>query len=355
MVTGGETSPPPPTSPSKGTTTITRSDPLTPSDALEEDQPVNPLSEDLRDKIVRQVEYYFSDENLPTDKFLLKQMKKDKAGFVPIALIASFRKMKKLVQDLCLIKAALRTSTELVLSSDGKGVKRSKPLPIAEINDAKARTILVENLPQDYSTENMQKIFGNVGKYFIVLRINDITICDPHLVEESANNKKVEKAVSSKLHALIEYATVETAKSAVATLNDEKNWRTGMRVEILLERMRKYGLIQKQHKETLSEKKTSAEERNTDAACVDGQSSKATYDTVGMANKGEEEHFPSEKAGRKGRYKSRGRGQLPQNLNRDGNDHGLFMSSEIVSRPLPGPKMPDGTRGFTMGRGKRIV
>jgi len=28
-----------------------------------------------------QVEYYFSDENLPNDKFLLKQMKKDKAGF----------------------------------------------------------------------------------------------------------------------------------------------------------------------------------------------------------------------------------------------------------------------------------
>ncbi|KAH7651823.1 La-related protein 7 [Dioscorea alata] len=351
METGGETSPPPPpppTHPSEGTTTITRSDPLTPSDSFEEDQPVNPLSEDLRGKIVRQVEYYFSDGNLPADKFLLKQMKKDKAGFVPIALIASFRKMKKLVQDLCLIEAALRTSTELVVSSDGKGVKRSKPLPIAEINDAKARTILVENLPQDYSTENMQKIFGNVGK------INEITICDPHLAEELANNKKV-KAVSSKLHALIEYDTVETAKSAVATLNDEKNWRTGMRVEILLERMRKYGLIQKDHKETLSEKKTRAEEPNTDAACVDGRSSKATYDNVGMANKGEEEHLPSEKAGRRGRYKSRGRGQLPQNSNKDGNDHGSSLSSEIVSKPLPGPKMPDGTRGFTMGRGKPIV
>lgn len=28
-----------------------------------------------------QVEYYFSDENLPSDKFLLKQVKKDKEGF----------------------------------------------------------------------------------------------------------------------------------------------------------------------------------------------------------------------------------------------------------------------------------
>lgn len=56
METGGETSPPPPPSPpSEGTTTITRSDPLTPSDSFEEDQPVNTLSEDLRGKIVRQV------------------------------------------------------------------------------------------------------------------------------------------------------------------------------------------------------------------------------------------------------------------------------------------------------------
>ncbi|KAG0487335.1 hypothetical protein HPP92_009430 [Vanilla planifolia] len=42
------------------------------------------------------VEYYFSDENLPNDKFLLKQMRKDKEGYVPIAIISSFRKMKSL-------------------------------------------------------------------------------------------------------------------------------------------------------------------------------------------------------------------------------------------------------------------
>ena len=30
---------------------------------------------------VFQVEYYFSDENLPTDKFMLKHVKKDKQGF----------------------------------------------------------------------------------------------------------------------------------------------------------------------------------------------------------------------------------------------------------------------------------
>ncbi|KAF5175032.1 hypothetical protein FRX31_035381 [Thalictrum thalictroides] len=40
------------------------------------------LTDDLKEKIIRQVEYYFSDENLPTDKFLMKYVRKDKAGFV---------------------------------------------------------------------------------------------------------------------------------------------------------------------------------------------------------------------------------------------------------------------------------
>ena len=31
--------------------------------------------------VLLQVEYYFSDENLPTDKFLLNAMKKNKKGF----------------------------------------------------------------------------------------------------------------------------------------------------------------------------------------------------------------------------------------------------------------------------------
>ena len=61
------------------------------------------LTDELRDRIVKQVEYYFSDENLPTDEFLLKYVKKNKKGLVPIETIASFRRMKKLVQDLSVI------------------------------------------------------------------------------------------------------------------------------------------------------------------------------------------------------------------------------------------------------------
>ncbi|KAL5994805.1 hypothetical protein ACLOJK_024862 [Asimina triloba] len=183
------------------------------------------LKDDLRDKIVRQVEYYFSNENLPTDKFLLKFVKNDKEGFVPIAVITSFRKMKKLIQDDSLVEAALRTSSQLVVSSDGKKVKRLHPLLDTDVLDAKLSTVLVENLPEDHSIENIQRIFGKVGK------IKNISIRDPRSSEESMEvskagkliSSKAEKLISSKFHVFVEYDTVEAAENVVTTLNDEKD------------------------------------------------------------------------------------------------------------------------------------
>ncbi|KAI3790811.1 hypothetical protein L2E82_04147 [Cichorium intybus] len=62
-----------------------------------------------------QVEYYFSDENLRTDKFLLKYLTKDEEGYVPVAVIASFKKMKKLTHHKSFIVAALKEYSLLVI------------------------------------------------------------------------------------------------------------------------------------------------------------------------------------------------------------------------------------------------
>ena len=43
--------------------------------------PASALSEELRQKIVKQVEYYFGDENLPNDEFLLSRVKQNKQGW----------------------------------------------------------------------------------------------------------------------------------------------------------------------------------------------------------------------------------------------------------------------------------
>ncbi|KAJ6847890.1 la-related protein 6A [Iris pallida] len=202
---------------------------------------------------------------------------------------------------------------------------------------------MVENLPDDYSTDNLQKIFGNVGK------IVNITVHDPHSTEESAMTKKAEMIISNKLHALIEYETVEEAANAVATLNDEKNWRSGMRVEILLKWMGKYvyGRNRRGSKETLYEKNNN-------------QSSEALSDVQKFKYDGlhdekteieEDEHHAGGKGKRRGRYsKSQARGQ--QSANGQGHGHVPSGDTNIASKALPGPKMPDGTRGFAMGRGK---
>ncbi|XP_058101104.1 la-related protein 6A-like [Magnolia sinica] len=305
----------------------------------------DPLSDGLRDKIVRQVEYYFSDENLPTDKFLMKFVKKDKEGFVPMAVIASFRKMKKLVQDISLVEAALRTSSQLVVSSDGKKVKRLNALPDIDIEDAKLRTVLVENLPDDYSTESIQRIFGDIGN------IKNICIRNPHSTEESTKASKAEKVISSKLHALIEYETIEAAEKAVATLNNEKNWRSGMQVELLLKRMQKYGFAPKGRKGTLPEKSNHSTAADT---AGDEKNKSSVHHDETHEEEHEEEHLQSEKGGRRGRNRGRGRNHSHRHYNINGHGHGSVSGpgSEGLTKPPPGPRMPDGTRGFTMGRGK---
>ncbi|XP_042389246.1 la-related protein 6B-like isoform X1 [Zingiber officinale] len=208
------------------------------------------LSEELRDRIVRQVEYYFSEENLATDRFLLRFIKKDKEGYVPIEVIASFRKTKKLTKTLCVIEAALRTSSQLVVSEDGKKVKRLHQLSI-ETTDSKLRTVIVDNLPDDCSEKNIRSIFGKLGK------ILKITLHNPHLHHKSANNRTSGIIINSKTYALIEYGTAEAAASAITYFNHEDNWRSGMRVELQLTRMGKHGLALKGLKRTY-EKKSSA-------------------------------------------------------------------------------------------------
>ncbi|KAG6480826.1 hypothetical protein ZIOFF_057414 [Zingiber officinale] len=353
------------------------------------------LSGELRDEIVRQVEYYFSDENLSTDSFLLTFIKKDKEGYgilivytngvmyiiwlllhrkfpeemytqllamcsctcililncsknergvdegkqilivaelavisrsgpatiqlcfilasIPIKVISSFRRMKKLTQELSLIGAALTTSSQLtvVVSEDGRKVKRLQPSSV-EIADTKLRTVIVENLPDDCSEANIRRIFGKLGK------IVKVTVHNPHLMEKLTSQSKSRIILSSKIHSFVEYGTVEAAESA------EKHW-----------------LSSKGRKVTISENNSSLVEEPT----ADGEKiSIDCHNEVAMKEEG-----GRGKGIRRTKYKSRGRGQAQQN----GNCHGGSASGvELVNKHVQGPRMPDGTRGFAFGRGK---
>ncbi|KAI3724505.1 hypothetical protein L2E82_36285 [Cichorium intybus] len=60
-------------------------------------------------KILQQIEYYFSEENLTKDDYLKSNMNEE--GWVPLSLIAGFRRVQSLTSDIQLILSSLRDST----------------------------------------------------------------------------------------------------------------------------------------------------------------------------------------------------------------------------------------------------
>lgn len=74
-----------------------------------------------------QVEFYFSDENLRSDLYLLRQCGGRENIPVSISCICGFKKMRS-YKPKSLVVAALRKSALLEVSSDGKTVKRKVPL-----------------------------------------------------------------------------------------------------------------------------------------------------------------------------------------------------------------------------------
>lgn len=75
-----------------------------------------PEALNLRANILKQIEYYFSDENLPHDRYLLSLM--DDQGWVPISDIAGFNRVKKMTTDIPFILDALRGSHTIEVQGD---------------------------------------------------------------------------------------------------------------------------------------------------------------------------------------------------------------------------------------------
>lgn len=70
----------------------------------------------LRANIARQIEYYFSDENLRTDKYLLSLM--DVQGWVLISIIADFKRVKRMSTDIPFILDTLQSSSAVEVQDE---------------------------------------------------------------------------------------------------------------------------------------------------------------------------------------------------------------------------------------------
>ncbi|XP_046599348.1 la-related protein 1B isoform X1 [Neodiprion lecontei] len=80
----------------------------------------------LKDYIKKQIEYYFSEENLMRDFFLRRKM--DAEGFLPITLIASFHRVQALTTDVALVVEAIKESDKLELVNGFQVRTKTEPL-----------------------------------------------------------------------------------------------------------------------------------------------------------------------------------------------------------------------------------
>jgi La-related protein 7 len=140
--------------------------------------------------------------------------------------------MKKLTKNIPTIVAALRTSTELEVSPEGQRVRRLKPFDLININfeEIRSKTVISWNLPDKPTIEYVMGLFSTVGEIEMA-RIRKTEHPEPLLTR----GLKIEVGKNAReCYALVEYKTREDAIKAVETLHDESNWRSGLRVKLLM-------------------------------------------------------------------------------------------------------------------------
>ncbi|XP_061549326.1 la ribonucleoprotein 4Aa isoform X1 [Phycodurus eques] len=117
------------------------------SDAKTEDRPVS--TENLRESLKKELEFYFSRENLSKDLYLMSQMDSDQ--FVPIWTIASMDGIKVLTSDMELILDVLRSSPMVQVDEKGEKVRPNH----------KRCIIILREVPETTPVEEVESLFKN--------------------------------------------------------------------------------------------------------------------------------------------------------------------------------------------------
>ncbi|KAL4227523.1 La-related protein 6 [Mactra antiquata] len=203
--------------------------------ANENEEEFVPPTDELKDKIIKQVEFYFSDANILKDAFLLKHVRRNKMGYVSIKLITSFKKMKSLTKDFRVVAYSLRQSDQLEVNEEGKKVRRKCPIPEHD-ETTPSRSVVAINLPMENPTiETIAELFSKCGEVALI-RILKPNKTIPQDVKKHSNKHP---EIGTSVCAVIEFEKHEHAQKAVETMSDKDDWKKGLRVVLLAESKKK--------------------------------------------------------------------------------------------------------------------
>ncbi|KAL2262598.1 hypothetical protein VTK26DRAFT_813 [Humicola hyalothermophila] len=124
-------------------------------------------------KIRTQVEFYFSDSNLPTDKFMWENTGGEANKPMPLKTICNFKRMRQF-QPYSAIVAALRDSEHLEVSGpEGEEMVKRKRAYVSSTEAQKARlnaTVYVKGFGEETKTSqfDIEAFFANYGRTELV-------------------------------------------------------------------------------------------------------------------------------------------------------------------------------------------
>lgn len=123
----------------------------------------------LETRIVKQLEFYFSDTNLPYDKFLHNEIKADD-GWVKISVLLTFKRLASITNEPSVIASAVKNSTDSILEVDETNDKiRRKPdkaVPVANqefLNEMIERSIYCKGFPKKATMDELLEYAATFG------------------------------------------------------------------------------------------------------------------------------------------------------------------------------------------------
>uniref|UniRef100_A0A182N7W8 Uncharacterized protein n=1 Tax=Anopheles dirus TaxID=7168 RepID=A0A182N7W8_9DIPT len=125
--------------------------------------------DDMCEKIVEQVEFYFSNDNILKDAFLLKHVRRNKEGFVSLKLVSSFKRVRQLTKDWRVVGCAIkRKSVKIEVNDLGTKIRRLEALPEHD-ETTPSRTVVATGLPYDkYTVEKVSELFSKCGEISLI-------------------------------------------------------------------------------------------------------------------------------------------------------------------------------------------
>jgi len=171
----------------------------------------------LEKKIIRQVEYYFGDFNLPRDKFLLEETKTDD-GWVSMETMLKFKRLLEISSDKDVITSALKKSKAdlMEVAEDSTKIRRNPEIPLPENTveskaALEARTVYVKGFDNDNTTlDELLDFFNETNSNVVSIQMRNYSV-----------GKGKEKVWKFKGSIFVTFKTPESATEFV----ENKEWK----------------------------------------------------------------------------------------------------------------------------------